>query len=274
MRTNTGRSAGPFQRTHSPVCGRFACPCDLNQSFRGARVSIGDRPFGSSLRIRLAEPDETDLVRDIDDRIFPPDNADLQRAPAGELEEAVEAKDVFLFSWNDHLVGYLHVDRSHPDKIYISGFGVLPERQNLGLGGVMVAKAQELLQNDESERPIYTVTSPRNSRMLRLLFHVHFAGRWVLPDFFGRGRHRIGCQLLQPGSRGRTPLQTALVRVSSIHQLDSLVDDGWLIRGLRRDPAGPFFELSPAGAADFLECARPQLNEYATAIRPQSSLLT
>lgn len=218
--------------------------------------------------VRPAEPHETALVRGIDDCVFPEQSEDLQRAPDGELEEGVEAKDVYLFEMAGRAVAYLHVDRSDPERIYLSGFGILPEMQSRGLGTALVALAQPILAEYEHKVPIYTVTSPRNIRMLRLLFSLRFAGRWVLPDHFGPGRHRIGCQLLRQSSGLPESARTRQVRPDDIRELGCLADDGWVICGQRASKAGPLFELAASSGDDFLTCPppiRPQLDTHGTA---------
>lgn len=216
-----------------------------------------DRLPIESIIMRPAEPHEAPLVRGIDDSVFPELSEDLQRAPAGELEEGVEAKDVYLFEMAERAVAYLHVDRSDPDRIYISGLGILPEIQNRGLGTALVALAQPILEDYEHKVPIYTVTSPRNTRMLRLLFGLRFAGRWVLPDYFGPGRHRIGCQLLRRSSGLLESAETKLFRFNDIHELACLADDGWLMRSQHKGETGPLFELAVGSGDDFLTCPPP-----------------
>jgi ribosomal protein S18 acetylase RimI-like enzyme len=207
--------------------------------------------------MRHAEPHEASLVRRIDDSVFPEQSEDLQRAPVGELEEGVEAKDVLLFEMAGQAVAYLHVDRSDRGRIYLSGFGVMPEIQDRGLGTALVAKALPILEEYERKVPIYTVTSPRNARMLHILFSLRFAGRWVLPDYFGPGRHRIGCQLLRRASGLRESAETRLLRFDDIDELARLVEDGWVIRGQQRSETGPLFELAVGSGDDFLTCRPP-----------------
>jgi GNAT superfamily N-acetyltransferase len=241
-------------------------------------VTTIDSPPLESGCIRTAEPHEAALVRSIDNSVFPEQSRDLQRAPAGELEQGVEAKDVYLLELEHRAVAYLHVDRSQRGGIYLSGFGVLPELQNRGLGTAMARLAQPILEEYEHRLPIYTVTSPRNTPMLRLLFNLHFAGRWVLPDHFGPGRHRIGCQLLRRTSALPQSTTTRQVRLGDIHGLDRLVDDGWVIRRNFKDKTGPFFELAAGGTDDFISCPPPQtpglIGAELGTERPYPSLMT
>jgi hypothetical protein len=227
------------------------------------RAVVDDPVARASLTFRLADKGETGLVRAIDSAIFPPDSLELERAPAGELEAAVEAKDVYLFHLGHRPVGYLHLDRTSPLKIYISGFGVVPERQNDRLGTAMVTLTTDLLRNERDDRPIYTVTSPRNIRMLRLLFRIDFAGRWVLPDFFGPGRHRIGCQLVHPVTRAddhrarSCPDARQVVAMEDLAGLGELLEKNWLIRKVWREEDGSFFELNAPESAAVPDCPRP-----------------
>jgi GNAT superfamily N-acetyltransferase len=223
----------------------------------GERVPTIDRPSTQIPTIRPAEPHEAALVRGIDDSVFPERSEDLQRAPADELEEGIEAKDVYLLELAEQVVAYLHADRTDPRWIYLSGFGVLPELQNRGLGTAMAGLVQPILEEYERKLPIYTVTSPRNTRMLHLLFNLHFAGRWVLPDHFGPGRHRIGCQLLRRTSGLRESASVRQVPLADIHGLGRLVGDGWVICGQHEDKTGPFFELAAGSGEDFLACPPP-----------------
>ncbi len=207
--------------------------------------------------IRLAEPHEARLVRHIDDSVFPEQSEDLQRARVGELEDGVEAKDVYVFEMEERVVAYLHVDRADPQRIYLSGFGILPELQNRGLGTIFVGLAQPVLEEYEDKLPIYTVTSPRNMRMLRLLFNARFVGRHVLLDHFGPGRHRLGCQLLRRTSDLKEMATVRQVQLTDIHELNRLVRDGWVIRDHHKRRTGPFFELAEGSDKDLLACPPP-----------------
>jgi hypothetical protein len=48
---------------------------------------------------------------------------------------------------------------------------------------------------------VVTVTSPRNQRMLRVLFKHGFAARWILRSCFGSDRYRLGLQAGFPDAR-------------------------------------------------------------------------
>jgi GNAT superfamily N-acetyltransferase len=216
-----------------------------------------DRLPTESIIMRRAEAREAPLVRAIDDKVFPEHSEDLQRAAAGELEGGIAAKDVYLFEMAERAVAYLHLDRSHPGRISLSGLAILPEMQSRGLGTAIAALARPILEEYEDKLPIYAVTSPRNTRMLHLLFGLRFAGRWVLPDYFGPGRHRIGCQLLQRSSGLLESTETQLLKFDDIHELARLADDGWFIRGHRTGETGPLLELVVGSGDDFLPCPPP-----------------
>jgi ribosomal protein S18 acetylase RimI-like enzyme len=203
--------------------------------------------------LRLAAPGEAARVRSLDDGIFPEHSEDLQRASAGELEAGVKAGDIYVLELDDRLAGYLHVDRTDPRLTYLSGFGVLPEFQNRGLGTAMAALARPILEDRADVLPMCAVTSPRNARMLRLLFSLRFAGRWMLPDYFGPGRHRFGCQLLRGTSGLREAATVRRVHQDDLGELVRLTGAGWAVRG-HGDSGGQVFELSPATGDDFLPC--------------------
>jgi GNAT superfamily N-acetyltransferase len=116
----------------------------------------------ASIIMRRAEAREASLVRAIDDAVFPEHSEDLQRAAVGELEEGIASKDVCLFEIAERTVAYLHLDRSAPGSVSISGLAILPEMQNRGLGTALAALARPILEEYEHKVPIYTVTSPRN----------------------------------------------------------------------------------------------------------------
>ena len=218
---------------------------------------ITDRPSVLNINIRLAEPHETELVRKLDDMVFPEQSMELQRAPANELEEGVRTKDVYLFELDNRAIAYLHVNRTDSRWIYLAGFGVLPELQNQGIGTAIASLMRPILDEAEDKLPIYTVTSPWNTRLLRLLFNLRFAGRWVLLDHFGPGRHRIGCQPLRAASGETEPRTARQVPLEDIYALDRLLATGWVIRGLHRKQAGVFFELVAESGDSFLACPRP-----------------
>lgn len=209
--------------------------------------------------MRPATPADRQIVRDIDTRVFPAACADLEPAPAGELEQAILDQDVYLLQLHDQPVGYLHIDSRHPDHVYLSGFGVLPEFQGHRLGTAMARLAGPILRQHQGRRAIYTVTSPQNIRMLRILFGWNFAGRWALPDHFGPGRHRIGCQLLRETSpQSSRSVRIRTVPVAQSDQLMALIANGWVLRSVRHAGAEAHFELTTAGPDDFLPCPAPQ----------------
>ena len=163
-----------------------------------------DDPSPARVEIRLAEPGEAEQVRALDDAVFPEISIDLERAPEGELEEATQVGDVFFLELDAERVGYIHVNRQDPRCIYVAGMGWLPEMQDRRLGTALARKVKAKLYAvtvGADRLPVYTVTSPHNFRMLRILFNLGFAGRWALPDYFGPGRHRIGCQMRRPGPK-------------------------------------------------------------------------
>jgi ribosomal protein S18 acetylase RimI-like enzyme len=211
---------------------------------------------GQALWLRQAQADEKTLVRELDDEIFPANDDALERAEPGELERAADLGDVVLLERDGVPVGYVHMDTTHRDRyVYISGFGIRPAEQGKGLGTQMIDLLFERFADLRTDVPWFTVTSPLNYLMLRILFHRDFGGRWFMPDFFGPGRHRLGCQLRTPGSR---PATTGL-------SWESVRDFSALRRGLDRgeiiqaygDRDGDFFVLGPQRPEDFLDCPSP-----------------
>jgi hypothetical protein len=219
-------------------------------------VSSADRPPLRDLIIRLAESAEKPQVRSLDDRIFPDGDPNLQRAPAGELETGVEAGDVYVTELAGRLVGYLHIDRTDPRLVNLSGAGIVPELQNRGIGTAMTALVRTILADYADLLPVCAVTSPQNPQMLHLLFSMRFAGRWMLADHWGPGRHRIGFQLLRATSRLPEADRVRQVGPDDLGQLARLTGAGWAIRR-QRSQSERVFELSPATVDDFLPCPRP-----------------
>jgi RimJ/RimL family protein N-acetyltransferase len=220
-------------------------------------------PSRSALTVRRAGPNEAEIVRRLDTVVFPSHSLDLQRADEGELEDATKVEDVFVLELRGEVSAYIHLDRQDSRWLYIAGIGVLPHKQNQGLGTFMLRAVLEECQQQVADEcgtvlPVYTVTSPRNTRMLRVLFNLGFAGRWALPNHFGSGRHRIGCQMLLPGN-ALDASRTRTARVGGIDHLDRLLAERWVIRRQFKDSAGRFFELAESVAArDFLPCPRPE----------------
>jgi GNAT superfamily N-acetyltransferase len=214
------------------------------------------------LVVRVARSRDAAIVRALDDAVFPPDHLDLQRAEPGELEAGVAAGDVHLLELGGDPVAYLHADRSERGRVFVSGLAVRPDLQRHGLGTVLVDRFLWSLGDPRALRtPVIAVTSPRNHTMLRVLFARGFVARWVLPDHFGPGRHRLGCQLRSgvdwpPGSGAGWVPTTAVGTLRWLVQTRGLV-----IRALRPASSapvfGPVFELAEPASGDLLPCTPP-----------------
>src|SRR5690349_4581149 len=127
------------------------------------------RPAQPQNVIRAAGPEDFDVVRELDDLVFPPDSRDGQRAEPGELEDGILAGDVHVIERAGEVVAYLHTDRSRPNMIFVSGIAVRPDAQGLGLGTMMIDHFLDSLPGQiRGSVPITTITSPRNFVMLRL----------------------------------------------------------------------------------------------------------
>jgi GNAT superfamily N-acetyltransferase len=216
---------------------------------------VGTRAGRSTRVIRLAEAADLAVLHWLDDAAFPASDLDARRAEPGELEAGVEGGHIHLLECAGNPVGYLAV-RPDREQVYLSAMAVRPDLQGRGFGGQLLGHVLRQRQEDAGRRPVVTVTSPRNDRMLRLLFRYGFTASSALRDFFGPGQHRLGCELpgaatAEPGDARRVPAEAvpAVFRLMERHQL--------VIRGLVTTPRGPAFELVPrAGPADDLPPAR------------------
>ena len=109
--------------------------------------------------------------------------------------------------------------------------------------------------------PVVTVTSPRNTRMLRTLFRRRFVARWPLPDYFGPGKHRLGCQLISPDFREapvapvRDPVAVPVAAVGTMFSLMSA--DGLVLRDFVHTSHGPSFLLSLPAPGELNDTSPP-----------------
>jgi ribosomal protein S18 acetylase RimI-like enzyme len=212
-------------------------------------MSLGIRPserLPSGYRMRLAEEADAPAVRRLDDLCFPPDSIDLQRAEEGELETSIRGRDVLVLEYHDSLLAYLQADTSVPGRIYCSGLGVHPAAQGRGLGSKVVEECLSSL--DEARRSglsIVTITSPRNLRMLSILFRYGFAGRWALRDFFGCDRHRLGLQLRSIGAQASPSGQVWIPTGEVDEVLEAIEHRGLVVRAVVNRRAARLFELAP-----------------------------
>lgn len=219
--------------------------------------------------IRLADETDAAAVRSLDDVAF---GLGGQRAEPGELEAGVAAGDIHVLIQGGVPVGYLHADTSRSNRIYVAGVAVHPDFQGRGLGSALIDHMLELLGDEQHLTPVVTVTSPHNVRMLKALLQRGFSARWFLPDHFGPGSHRFGCQLLavdspDPREAVRIPvsrldrvaelMRTSGFRVRSI--VDGDIDkDGDAGSGAAGTPGTPVrFELVPIHPSDFLAADPP-----------------
>jgi ribosomal protein S18 acetylase RimI-like enzyme len=208
----------------------------------------------------MARAGDAEQVRRLDNIVFPESSLDLQRAPAGELEEAIDLQDVHVVKVDGEVIAYLHMDSQNSEFLYLSGIGVISSMRDGGLGTTLLYQVLEelgALPESGPHRPVFTVTSPRNSRMIHVLFKLGFAGRWGLPNHFGSGRHRVAFQMLSPESKLRQSSASKLVRLGDIHTLSRNLDEGWVIQAQHKDARGPFFKLVRGSEGDFADCPHP-----------------
>jgi GNAT superfamily N-acetyltransferase len=198
--------------------------------------------------VRLAAPQESALVRDLDNRCFPPDHVDLQRADPGELESGVEAGDVQVLEQDGRPVACLHADSTVTGRIEIAGMAVLPELQGQGLVTRLVESCLFLVgPGVRRTAAIVTIISPRSLRMLQILLRHGFLVRWFLRDHFGPGRDRFGLRSTSVESReaeyeGQEQL---LVPVSPLDFSCRKVErEGWTVVAVARTSGVPSFVLA------------------------------
>jgi GNAT superfamily N-acetyltransferase len=206
--------------------------------------------------VRVAADADVPAVVRIDRLAFPADSPDQQRAAPGELEAGVAAGDVYVLEdAGAEVVAYVHIDRSAPDLVYVSGIAVRPDLQGRGLGSGMIDHFLASVGPGRHHVPVVTITSPRNVVMLRTLFRRHFVARWLLRDYFGPGKHRFCCQL-HPTGRWDPAVPSRWVPVADQATLFALVEGGMAVRSLRSAGGTPEYELVPP-APDFLPCRVP-----------------
>jgi hypothetical protein len=148
--------------------------------------------------IRIAQICDASTVRSIDEKSSGLAGSWLESAPPDELESGIQKGDVLVAQIDNRIVGYVHLDRDGQDYFYLSGIVVIDGMRGLGVGGSLLDASLASLR--KARLPLCTVTSPFNVAMLKLLFGHGFVGWCALPNFFGRGRHRIGLQLQEPGN--------------------------------------------------------------------------
>jgi ribosomal protein S18 acetylase RimI-like enzyme len=200
--------------------------------------------------VRLANEADAVGVRELDTLAF---SAGGQPAEPGELEAGVAAGDVHVLVKDGVLAGYVHVDTSRSGRIYVAGVAVRPGLQRQGLGCVLIDHMLDLLGSGREVTPVVTVTAPTNVPMLKILFKRGFSARWYLPDHFGPGMHRFGCQLLAPGP---PPDPDEGVRVP-LTRLDEAADIVRSFTGSDASPATVVLELFPTRPSDFLPADPP-----------------
>ena len=171
--------------------------------------------------VRVATPNDVSRIQALDDLCFPSDDLDRERAVPGEIEAGVEQGRVTVVELDGVVVGFLQVDHLSDHHIYIEALGVDPATQGRGIGRVLADHfLASVIPNTAS---VSTVTSPRNVRMLRLLFDRGFVVRRVMRDYFGEGKDRFYCQLRMK-HRFVDPDDRYLVPTHSLNQVYRLLD--------------------------------------------------
>ena len=212
---------------------------------------MNEIPGATPLKVLVDETAATTLAGAPDAAALP---VEVTRPLAhGDL---VAVGDVHLLERDGEVVAYLHLDRQVPGRIYVAGLAVRPDLQGGGLGALIMDHFIGSLEPERSTTAVVTVTSARNHFMLSLLLTRGFAGRWLLRDFFGPGRHRFGCQVRTTSTPPAGPLHRAPAdRLEEVYRL--MEERQHVIRSLVQSDAGPQFLLSPAEPGEFLDCLPP-----------------
>lgn len=222
-------------------------------------MSLDIEPSGRlrpGYRVRRAVEADARAVRELDDLAFPPDSTDQQRAADGELEATIGLRDLVLLERGDELVAYLEADTSQPGQLYFPGLAVRPSLQGQGLGSMLIDECLASLRHALGPGlSIVTVTSPRNERMLRILFAHRFAARWVLRDYFGPECHRLGLNLCATPAWS-TPV-LGHIPAARVDDLLDAIDAGLIARALVGRGRAAHFEVAEPTPEDFPAHAEP-----------------
>lgn len=136
--------------------------------------------------------------------------------------------------------------------MYLTGLVVVPWMRGRGCGAALLTAALRIV--GQNELPVYTMTSPRNLAMLKLLFDRGFVGPWGLPHFFGPDLHRIGMRMEQPG--GRRPLVTSWRRADQFESWATVLAAGHAVANATVHCGLPLLGIMRYPLSDGSECVR------------------
>jgi N-acetylglutamate synthase-like GNAT family acetyltransferase len=202
--------------------------------------------------VRTARSADLPRISAIDAESAAVEGALLERATPGELEDAVHVGDLLVADSEQGVVGYIHVDRRSRIAVYVAGLAVVPRMRGRGYGTALLASGLKAVE--QNELPVYTMTSPRNSAMLRLLFDQGFVGPWGLPHFFGPGLHRIGMRLDERSAV--PPAVTSWCRADHFESWATVLSTGYAVVETTVRGRLPLLGLSRFPVSDGSACVR------------------
>lgn len=164
-----------------------------------------------SVNIRMAHPEDVEAIHHITQEAFSKYQHDLgMDGPVAALKESREdilrdmaQKMVLIGFVNDEPVGSIRCE-VFDELAYISRFGVLPNVQKSGIGGMLISKVEELCR----EMSIKAIALHTSSRMYGLIRFYYGKGYFIHSTTFDRGyiRALLVHELENPGTYDLEPI--------------------------------------------------------------------
>jgi ribosomal protein S18 acetylase RimI-like enzyme len=147
------------------------------------------------LTVRLATAYDLPQLIALDAECFPHGNADLEPAPAGEIEAGVEDSAIFVAESNQEIVGMLQLDKVSSNEWELLTLAITEAHRSRGVGRLLMDRFVAELARSPYLVAVSCLTSPNNLPMQGLLESYGFVQVGLLADYFGPGKHRLRFQL-------------------------------------------------------------------------------
>jgi ribosomal protein S18 acetylase RimI-like enzyme len=147
------------------------------------------------LKVRVAAPSDLPDLIALDAECFPQGNADLEPAPAGEIETGVQDGGVFVAVDNNLVVGMLQLDKISSNEWELLTLAITSSHRSQGVGRALMDMFFVELSQSPYMVTVSCMTSPSNHAMQGLLESFGFIQVGLREDYFGPGKHRLKFQL-------------------------------------------------------------------------------
>lgn len=148
-----------------------------------------------SIEIRVAGAEDLPRLFELDQECFPTGSLDLEPAPAGEIQEGVEAEAIYVALDNERIVGMLQLDMVSSNQWELLTLAITTDFRGKGVGKALMERMLLRLNQSPYLVAVSCLTSPNNFAMQALLESFGFLQVGLVENHYGPGKNRLKFQL-------------------------------------------------------------------------------